>query len=240
MNTLDDLSQSSREIEEKIAYSFREKKLLFSAFTHRSFLNEHRNLDLQHNERLEFLGDSVLGILVSEHLYRNLPQTPEGDLSRLRSRLVDASACVSYMQKLQVESYLLLGKGELRNGNRGRESILSDLFEAIIGAIFLDGGIEAARQFLFGLFAKEMKAILESPSKNWKAELQDFTQKHFQHPPTYRLVDTSGPEHQKTFYVEVEVLEEVMGKGSGPSKKEAQQNAAEEALERLRKTTESE
>jgi ribonuclease-3 len=202
------------------------------AFVHRSFVNEHRDVH-QHNERLEYLGDSILGFLISEHLYRQLPDTPEGDLSYLRSRLVEASSCVRYIQKLGVENYLLLGKGERINPGRGRESILADLFEAIMGAIFLDGGMEAARVFLFSNFSTEIEAILKTPVQNWKALLQDFCQKKFQVAPNYVVLNETGPDHIKVFEIQVMVNNEIMGIGHGSSKKEAQQAAAKAALNRI-------
>jgi ribonuclease-3 len=200
---------------------------------HRSFINENRQV-AQHNERLEFLGDSILGLLVAEYLYRNLPDTPEGDLSYLRSRLVEASSCVAYIQKINIEKHILLGKGERMNDGRGRESILADLFEAIIGAIFIDGGIEAAKGFLFNNFSEEIQAILKTPLRNWKAILQDYCQKKYQHPPSYRVIEESGPDHSKIFTIAVMINDQEIGRGTGASKKEAQQASAADALERIR------
>ena len=168
MNTFDDILKNTPYIEEKIHYTFNDKSLLALAFIHRSYVNENK-LITHHNKRLEFLGDSVLGILMAEYLYRNLPDTPEGDLSYLRSRLVEASSCVAYIHKLDVASYLLLGKGERLNDGRGRESILADLFEAIIGAIYLDSGIESVKTFIFTNLAEDIDAILKTPLRNWKA-----------------------------------------------------------------------
>ena len=232
MDALEELAKRSTEIEEKIGYFFREPSYLVLAFTHRSFVNENRDAK-EHNERLEFLGDSILGLLIAEYLYRYLPTTPEGELSYLRSRLVEASSCVTYVQKLEVEPYLLLGKGERRNGGRGRESILADLFEAIIGAIYLDGGIEAARRFLFKNFSHEIDSILKTPLRNWKAQLQDYCQKKYHQTPLYKVVSESGPDHSKTFRISVIIGKEEMGYGEGASKKEAQQGAAQKALEKI-------
>lgn len=233
MTSLENLITHLSEIEATLGYSFKQKNLLTLAFTHRSFSNESRNT-LEHNERMEFLGDSVLGMLIAEYLYLNLPSTPEGELSYLRSRLVEAGSCVSYFQKLQLEKHILLGKGERINSGRGRESILSDLFEAIIGAIYLDGGIEAAKQFLFTNFSSEFEAILKTPIQNWKALLQDFCQKTYQQTPVYEVLEESGPDHSKVFKVAVFVNQVQAGIGSGPSKKEAQQAAAKEALKQNR------
>lgn len=224
-------------VEERLSYIFKDKTLLALAFVHRSFINEYRNITESHNERLEFLGDAVLGLLVSEYLYRYLPSTPEGELSHLRSRLVEASSCFAYMQKLNLEPFLLLGKGEQRNGGRGRESILADLFEAIIGAIYLDGGIEASQRFLFQNFSEEIEAIIRKPIRNWKAELQDYSQKQYQQPPDYVVLKEEGPDHGKVFTIAVKINEEQVGIGKGSSKKEAQQEAASNALDQIHRRT---
>lgn len=230
MNPLETLFTDAPLIESKIGYHFKDKSLLGLAFVHRSFVNENRDTEVHHNERLEFLGDSVLGLVISEYLYKYLPGKPEGELSCLRSRLVEASSCVAYIQKLGIEGHLLLGKGEQRNDGRGRESILADLFEAIVGAIYLDGGLAAAKRFLFKTFSKEIEKILKRPQCNWKALLQDYTQKKHQKTPIYHVVEESGPDHDKSFVVAVTINDEEVGRGTGASKKEAQQSAAGAAL----------
>lgn len=227
-------SDTARNIEEKIGYKFSDLSLLALAFTHRSFVNEHRDTSQAHNERLEFLGDAILGMLISEHLYTRLADSPEGELSLLRSRLVEASSCARYTQGLQLEHHLLLGKGEQRNEGRGRESIHADLFEALIGAIYLDGGLLAAREFLFETCGSFIETILLKPERNWKAELQDFAQKKFQKTPYYEVVKETGPDHSKEFLVSVWVNDKELGTGTGLSKKEAQQAAAAQALVRLK------
>lgn len=229
MNAINDIVKNASKIEEKIGYRFTDRHLLALAFVHRSFVNENKEIT-QHNERLEFLGDSVLGLLVANYLYRSLPNVPEGELSYLRSRLVEASSCVAFIQKFNVEKFILLGKGERMNDGRGRESILSDLFEAIIGAIYLDGGIEAAGDFYFKNFSEEIEAILKTPLRNWKALLQDYCQKRYQQTPIYKLLEETGPDHSKIFKIAVLVNNKEMGTGEGASKKEAQQAAAEDAL----------
>lgn len=232
MNSIEHLLNSIAGIEEKISYAFKDQSLLYMAFVHRSFINENRDI-AQHNERLEFLGDAVLGMLAADYLYHELPNVPEGDLSYLRSRLVEASSCMAFVQKLGISQYLLLGKGERMNDGRGRESIQADFFEALIGAIYLDGGIEAARHFLFKNFSAEIKYILNTPVKNWKAVLQEYAQRKYQHPPVYEILEAIGPDHSKIFTIAVLINGEEMGRGSGASKKEAQQAAAEAALSRL-------
>ncbi len=221
------------EIEKKLKMKFQSSDLLLLAFVHRSFWNENQNLVAEHNERLEFLGDSVLGLIVAEYLYMHLPEVPEGGLSDLRASLVDAQACVSYIHKLDLSDYILLGKGEKTNVGKGRDSILADLFEAIMGAIYLDGGYEKAKDFFFGVFEGEIEKILAKPSRNWKAELQDYAQKKYQEPPHYETVEESGPAHQKHFKVAVFIRSEKVGEGEGGSKKEAQTQSAKDAIERL-------
>lgn len=232
MKAIEELLRHTSIIEKKLGYSFRDRSTLVLAFIHRSFINENRDVR-DHNERLEFLGDSILGFLISDFLYKTFPQTPEGDLSSLRSRLVEASSCVVYIQMLDLEQYVLLGKGERMNDGRGRESILADLFEALIGAIYLDGGIEAAKKFLFGHFAKIIDDILKKPIGNWKALLQDFCQRQHQQTPQYRVEEEKGPDHIKTFKISVLINEKIVGLGEGASKKEAQQAAARDALKKL-------
>lgn len=221
------------QIETKIGYRFANKQLLLLAFTHRSFINENRTVT-EHNERLEFLGDSVLGLMSSDYLYRTLVKVPEGELSSLRAKLVESSSCIAYIEKLDLGKYLLLGKGEKTNDGRGRDSILSDLFEAIIGAIYLDSGLEAAQQFFLGQFHSEIEAIVKTPQKNSKALLQDYCQKKFQRPPTYKVIEESGPEHSKTFCVAVSIQSTPLAQGKGASKKQAQQAAAAQALNYLK------
>lgn len=202
MNDLEDLFRHAGKIEKKIHYTFENKSHLALAFVHRSFVNENRDAK-EHNERLEFLGDSILGLIIADYLYRYLPNTPEGELSYLRSRLVEASSCVTYVQMLDVEKYLLLGKGERMNDGRGRDSILADLFEAIIGAIFIDGGIEAAQSFIFYNFSKIIDSILKTPLTNWKAKLQDYCQKKYHQTPVYKVMSERGPDHSKIFSISV-------------------------------------
>lgn len=233
MNPVEELFEKTHLIEERICYSFSNKKLLVLAFVHRSFYNEHRDLVEHHNERLEFLGDSVLGLLVSEYLYSLLPQEPEGYLSHIRSQIVEASSCSSMLGQLDISQFILLGKGERMNDGRGRETILADLFEALMGAIYLDGGIDACKLFFFSHFEKKIQEHLKEPFRNWKAELQDYSQKKYQRPPQYRVLNETGPDHSKIFHVVVMVDSVDLGEGTGSSKKEAEQAAAEDSLKKL-------
>jgi ribonuclease-3 len=233
MNAFERLLHLAPTIEQRLGYRFVDRELLALAFVHRSFVNENRDILSEHNERLEFLGDSVLGLVIADYLYRYLPGTPEGELSHLRSRLVEASCCVAYLEQLKVEEFLLLGKGERRNPGRGRDSIVADLFESLVGAIYLDGGLDAVQPFIFQNFSSIIQGILAQPSRNWKAELQDYSQKRYHVAPVYTIVDEDGPDHRKTFEVEVSIKQQAMGRGKGSSKKEAQQQAASDALKKL-------
>lgn len=223
------------QIELLLGYTFFEKRVLQLAFTHRSFFNENQESVEGHNERLEFLGDSVLGLIVSGYLYQHLPTQSEGHLSHLRSHLVGADACCEYTRALHLEEHLLLGKGESENVGRGRERLLADLFEAVMGAIYLDGGMDAARNFFFSHFSEYVDEAMKNPLRNWKADLQDYAQKKTQRPPEYAVVGESGPPHRRIFTVSVSILGEEVGRGEGPSKKQAEQNAAEDALRKIEK-----
>ncbi|MBI2742848.1 MAG: ribonuclease III [Chlamydiales bacterium] len=233
MNPIDELEQRCPDIEEKLGYKFKDRNLLLNAFVHRSFFNEQRELVKQHNERLEFLGDTVLGLIVSDFLYQELPSHPEGELSHLRAQLVEASACAEYVQKLDLGKFILLGRGERMNEGKGRETILSDLFEALMGALYLDGGLEAARLFFVKSFAQDLMHSVKEPLRNWKAELQDYSQKRYQRPPVYKVVGETGPDHSKVFEVAAYIGEQLVGEGKGSSKKEAEQSAAENALKKM-------
>lgn len=230
---MDRFSKDIQKIEEKLHHTFRDKTLLSLAFTHRSFVNENREYVKNHNERLEFLGDAILGVLASEFLYRTLPTSKEGELSYLRSRLVDASTCCQYMHKLEVQEYLLMGKGEMMNAGKGRDSILADLFEAILGAIYIDAGIEGAKTFFLYHFEALVSTLIQEPFHNWKAMLQDYFQKKFQKQPMYKVLGSEGPDHARVFHVGVYLEEEQLGSGTGLSKKEAEQQAARSAYETL-------
>lgn len=233
MNTYDHLVKGIPLIEAQIGYTFKEKSLATLAFIHRSFTNENRGVVENHNERLEFLGDAILGLIVSDFLYSHLPDHPEGELSYLRSRLVEATACTLYVNKIDLEKFLMVGRGESMNEGKGRGTILADLFEALMGAIYLDGGMEAARTFFFTHFKDEVFAIIDKPHRNWKAELQDYCQKNFQKPPEYTVLKEEGPDHLKIFFIRVELDGNVLGEGKGSSKKEAEQAAAEDAISKM-------
>lgn len=237
MNPIEELMAHVPPIEDRLCYVFKNKQLLVLAFVHRSFYNEHRQLIEQHNERLEFLGDSVLSVLISDYLYVHLPKESEGFLSHLRSHIVEASSCATLLNQLDIASFVLLGRGERMNDGRGRETILADLFEALIGAIYLDGGLESARRFFFMHFEGKIQEHLKAPLRNWKAELQDYSQKKYQKPPVYRIVKEWGPDHSKIFHVIASLDGVDQGEGVGSSKKEAEQSAAEDALRKMAQET---
>lgn len=230
MNVLEKLKSNIETIEERLGYVFENKELLIQSFIHRSIVNEFREKALEHNERLEFLGDSVLGLVVADYLYHRLPAHPEGQLSQLRSRLVDATSCAQYLQKLGLGEHILLGKGEAMTEGRTKPSILADVFEALLGALYLDGGLGCIKSFLLFHFEVEFETAIGSPPRNYKAELQDVSQKKFQKTPVYKVVDETGPDHSKMFHVIVVVGEKEVGIGIGASKKEAEQRAAFDAL----------
>lgn len=230
MNSVKKLEDNYAEIESILGYTFDKKYLLMHAFTHRSFFHEHRDLLQEHNERLEFLGDAVLTLIISAYLFKTFPSTQEGELSQLRAQIVNAKTCSLFTQKIKLEKFLLISKGKLQSFNEGKSSILGDLFEAILGAIYLDGGLNPVQEFIFSHFSQEIEAIVQCPMRNWKAELQDYTQKLFHSVPTYIVEKEEGPDHQKSFYVTVWIQKEMVGEGMGSSKKEAQMTAAKNAL----------
>ena len=219
-------------LEKKINYQFKDFFLLQTALTHSSFANENRRSGLFSNERCEFLGDSILGMLVARYLYMKKPEMAEGDMTRLRAELVCESSLVGVADEWELGQHLRLGKGEISNGGRTRPSILADAVEAVIAAVYLDGGIYAASELVntFILTPFENKAV--QLKIDYKTELQEQIQKNKQS-VSYVLIGEEGPDHNKIFYVEVMVEGEKKGKGTGKSKKEAEQDAARMALEVL-------
>lgn len=231
---MDDLTLHFSGLEPSLGYSFKNKELLAQAFIHRSFLNENRDWVGENNERLEFLGDAILGFLIADYLYRQFPKVPEGTLSNLKARLVEAHSCARFLVKLGAAPFVLLGKGEKMNEGKGREGILADLFEALIGAIYLDGGMETLKKVFWSHLEEEISSYLRNPIPNWKAELQEYLQKKHKKSPTYRLIEQKGPDHNRVFLIAAYLNEDELARGSGFSKKEAEQQAAKNALEELR------
>lgn len=216
------------ELERRIGYSFKDKGLLRTAMTHSSYANETRQGEC--NERLEFLGDSVLSIVVSEYIYNNFTKKKEGDLTRLRASLVCEPTLAVFARKLGLGEFLLLGKGERRSGGGNRPSILSDGFEALIAAIFLDGGMEEARRFVLSYVLEEIARPTDRKTVDYKSILQEIIQQNEGERIEYVLVGESGPDHDKHFTFEVHLNSNIIGKGGGRTKKEAEQRAAQEAL----------
>ena len=215
-----------QEFEKLIGYTFRDKTLLERALSHSSYANE-KHSPKDSNERLEFLGDSVLGFITAEYYYKN-SSLPEGELTRLRAATVCEKALFEFSKEIELFRFIHLGKGEENTGGRHRASINSDAFEAVIAAIYLDGGIEEAKKFVLRFV--EGHAKTQGDFKDYKTKLQEVIQKNPEETLEYVLVGESGPDHNKSFEVEVHLNSNVIGKGTGKSKKNAEQEAAREAL----------
>lgn len=220
------------ELEKKINVVFKNKELLKQAFVHRSYINENRNLNLPHNERLEFLGDAVLELIVTEYLFKKYPTHQEGDLTSFRASLVNAVTLSKVGESLGFNDYLLLSKGEAKDTGRARSSILADTMEAVIGAIYIDAGYDAAQAFIskniFGL----IDSIVEQGS--WvdpKSKFQELAQEKTGITPAYRTIRESGPDHDKRFTVGLYLAETLITEGEGRSKQEAEEMAARKAVE---------
>jgi ribonuclease III len=223
-----------RKLEQLLNYRFKNINLLNLALTHSSYANEKSDKHLDNNEKLEFLGDSVLELIISEHLFERYPDFVEGELTKLRAELVNATSLTAKSLQLDLGEYLLLGKGEEQSGGRNKASLLSDCLESTIGSIFLDGGYRVARKFIRHLFKHEIETVSKTESlSDFKTHLQEITQKAYGATPTYKLVSSVGPDHDRTFYVSVGIKKEIFGSGSGKTKKDAEQMAAREALQKL-------
>lgn len=221
-----------KDLETALGYKFQNITLLQNALTHSSYANERWRDSLASNERLEFLGDSILGMITAEYLYRTFPKRPEGELTRIRADLVCETTLARIANQLHVGSYLLLGKGEEQGGGRARPSILADAMESILAAAYLDGGFPAARQLVHRFLLADVPA--EHPRNvDYKTLLQELVQQHKNQILQYTLTGESGPDHAKEFQVEVTLNGAVVGAGSGSSKKRAEQNAAHQAISHL-------
>jgi len=218
-------------LQDLIRYKFSDENLLNKALTHKSYANE-KNEKLKHNERMEFLGDSVLDILVSKHLFEKFNEFSEGKLSKIRAAVVNESCLAKLAEKIYLGDYLLLGKGENNSGGRKKASILADAFEALAGAVFLDGGLDPASNIFLPLLKGEIEITCESWSfRDFKSDLQEYTQEKMVCIPNYKVIREIGPDHAKEFEVIVTVKNEVCGKGLGRTKKEAEQAAAKIAMQ---------
>ena len=222
------------ELEQRLGYQFRDRALLSEALNHSSYANEHRALGEQSNERLEFLGDSVLGFVTAEFLFELHRDLPEGDLTRQRAALVCEQSLYEVAKMLDLGKYLKLGKGEDAGGGRTRPSILADATEAVFAAVYLDGGIEAASALIHRVLLDKEGEHAEELMQDYKTALQELVQRKSGQALSYRMVGESGPDHNKTFTAEVWLNGEGVGTGSGHSKKEAEQAAARAAIRRLK------
>jgi len=222
------------DLEKRFSYVFKNRKLLTEALTHRSFYHENPDKSITHNERLEFLGDSVLGFVIVEYLFSSDKEFTESIMAKIKSYLVKESILSEIADSISLGKYLKLGKGEEATGGRAKKSILADTIEALLGAVYLDGGYKKVKAVVLELFRKEIDTLMDSTRfYDFKTELQEKTQLLFGVLPEYRVVKQEGEEHEKVFTIEVFIEGKKFGKGSGKSKKEAQTLAAREALSQL-------
>lgn len=223
-----------KQLQQKLELAFQNRQLLKQAFTHASYVNEHRFSQYEDNERLEFLGDAVLELTVSEHLYRLFPDRPEGELTKLRAAIVCEPSLVKFAENLEFGKYVLLGKGEELTGGRTRPALLADVFESFIGALYLDQGLEAVTAFLHRHVFPKLTLDGKLSTGDFKTELQELTQHHGMGTLEYRIIEERGPAHEREFVAEVRMDGRPLGQGTGRSKKEAEQQAAAVALELLK------
>lgn len=222
-------------LQAEIGVSFRDPSLLQQAFVHRSYLNENLDFTLGSNERLEFLGDAILGLVIAESLYRQSDSLDEGDMTKLRAALVRQDSLAQLALSLGLGDCLYLGQGEDKGGGRKRARNLACAMEALIGAVFVDQGFESAKDLVTRLFSHNVRKVVDQGLViDYKSKLQELVQAQRQERPTYRVVEAAGPDHDKTFWVEVLVGGEFLGRGCGKSKQSAEKEAAKQALERWR------
>lgn len=222
-----------QKLEEELAISFRDKQLLQQAFTHSSYVNEHQRTDIHDNERLEFLGDAVLELAVSEFLFKKYKNMSEGDLTKLRASIVCEESLYHFSELLHFHEYVLLGKGEERTGGRHRQALLADVFEAFLGALYIDRGMNACEKFLREHIFPHVSDEAFSYVMDYKTELQELIQQEKGNKLKYRIIAEKGPSHAKEFHAEVILNEKERATGIGKSKKEAEQFAAQNLLEKL-------
>ncbi len=213
---------------------FKSLELLNLAFCHRSYANE-RGDGTGNNERLEFLGDSVLGLAVAEHLYEELPDRPEGDLAKIKSFVVSEASLSEIARAIRIDNFILIGKGEEYSGGRAKRAILADAFEAVVGALFLDSGFRESRRFVLSFLVPEIEKVLDDRhDKDYKTLLQEYAQKKYRIYPKYSVTKKTGPDHDRVFWMNVEVAGKTYGPGKGSNKKQAEQAAACLAYEALK------
>jgi len=227
-----------RFLTEKLGLDLENLELLDESLTHSSYVNEMEREGCRDNEALEFLGDAVLGMVVSHHLYSVFPAHPPGHYSALKASLVNKAALAQCARKISLGKYVRLGHGEELSNGRDRESVLANALEAVIGAVFLDGGLVAAREFVLRLITPYLEELArQEVRRDSKSLLQSITQERFKSLPKYRVVSETGPDHKRSFEVELEIKGKVYGKGTGRSKKAAEQRAAKEALRKLEESS---
>lgn len=215
---------------EDLGIKVKNVSLLTQALTHPTYVFEHKKQKLSHNQRLEFLGDAVLGLVMGEYLYQEFPNKPEGDLTKMRAAVVCESSLAEQAKALNLGKYLFLGRGEELSGGRERNSVLADAFEAVTGAIYLDCGLETAKKFLVGRLSHTVKNLDFTDFGDYKTMLQELVQKYDDEGVSYTILHESGPDHQKSFLAGVLYREQILAKGVGNNKKEAEQRAAQAAL----------
>lgn len=224
--------ENLNQLENLLGVSFSNKETLLSAITHRSYLNEHREAKQDHNERLEFLGDAILELVVTDYLFHKYPEKPEGELTAVRAALVNTVSLSESSSQLGLNEFLLMSRGEAKDTGRARQYILANAFEACIGAIYLDQGYEAAKNFVAGqLFAKTDRIVEKRLWQDAKSRFQELAQDNVSITPTYELIDQEGPDHDRIFTIGVYLRKEKVAEGKGQSKQEAEQDAAEHAIE---------
>ncbi len=228
-------AEAVSDFESKLGYTFRQRELLERALTHKSFSNENRDVRAPNNERLEFLGDAVLGFVVGEMIYRSFPSLQEGALSKIKAHLVSSNMLGAKGRMLEIGRYLRMGAGEARSGGAEKVSLLADAFEAVVAAIYMDGGVPAVEAFCRRVFGPEVDGINigDLSFHDYKTTLQETAQGLGLPLPEYRVIQESGPDHEKAFLVELLWDGDAFSQGSGPSKREAQRKAAKEALKKL-------
>ncbi|PAQ15852.1 ribonuclease III [Bacillaceae bacterium SAOS 7] len=225
--------ESFKRLQQKLGIQFHDESLLKQAFTHSSYVNEHRKKPYEDNERLEFLGDAVLELTVSQFLFKKYSLLSEGDLTKLRAAIVCEPSLVTFANELQFGEVVLLGKGEEMTGGRMRPALLADVFEAFVGALYLDQGMEKVISFLEAVVFPKINSGAFSHMMDYKSQLQEYVQRHAKGQLEYRILEEKGPAHSKEFVAQVAFNDEVLGNGQGKSKKEAEQYAAQMALAAL-------
>jgi len=221
-------------LEDNIGYQFKKKVLLRTVCTHRSYINEHRNENLEHNERIEFLGDAVLELIVTEYLFNNYPD-PEGILTSWRSALVRGTSLSDVAEEISLDDYMMLSRGEKKSTGKSRKVILANATEALIGAIYLDSGFESAKKFVKKYIINKLESIIkEGKHRDPKSDLQELMQERNGVTPVYKLISETGPDHNKNFITSVWLNNKELSQGEGRSKREAEQDAAQKALEEIK------